>query len=123
MAVIWIKKVEEQGSATLSNRNVVINQQFADKFSNSYSALLGVDEENNILLKPLSLDESESPKYKDAMLLKVSIFNSFVRLGNTASMKAISEIIGVDLTKSGLKYSTYWNDNEKALVVKTGGGK
>lgn len=123
MAVIWMKKVEKKGSATLSNRNVVINQQFADRFSNSYSALLGVDEENNILLKPLSLDESESPRYKDALLLKVSIFNSFVRLGNTASMKAIAEILGVELTKSGLKYDTYWNNNENALVVETGGGK
>ena len=118
-----MKKVEKKGSATLSNRNVVINQQFADRFSNSYSALLGVDEENNILLKPLSLDESESPRYKDALLLKVSIFNSFVRLGNTASMKAIAEILGVELTKSGLKYDTYWNNNENALVVETGGGK
>ena len=123
MAVTWIKKTEEKGSATLSNRNVVINQRFAEKFAKSYSALLGVDEANNIILKPLSLDECESPKYKDAMLLKVNIFNSFVRLGNTANMKTISELLGVDLTKSGLKYGTYWNDNENALVVETGGGK
>lgn len=123
MAVTWIKKTEEKGSATLSNRNVVINQRFADRFTNSYSALLGVDESNNIILKPLSLDETESPKYKDAVLLKVNVFNSFVRLGNTANMKTISELLDVDLTKSGLKFGTYWSDNENALVVETGGGK
>lgn len=123
MAVTWIKKTEEKGSATLSNRNVVINQRFADRFSKSYSALLGVDESNNIILKPLSLDECESPKYKDAMLLKVNVFKSFVRLGNTVNMKTISELLNLDLTKSGLKFLTYWNNNEDALVVETGGGK
>ena len=122
MAVTWIKKTEEKGSATLSNSYIVINQMFAEKFSNSYSALLGVDEENNIIFKPLSLDESESPKYKDSMLLKVNIFNSFVRLGNTASMKVIADLLKLDLGKSGIKYETYWNENENALVVQTGGG-
>lgn len=123
MAVTWIKKSEEKGSATLNSSYVVINQLFADKFSKAYSALLGVDEENNIIFKPLSLDECESPKYKDSVLLKVNIFNSFVRLGNTASMKVISELLSLDLGKSGIKYETYWNEKEKALVVITGGGQ
>ena len=81
-----------------------------------------VDEVNNIILKPLSLDECESPKYKDSMLLKVNIFNSFVRLGNTASMKIIGELLNVELSKKGQKYETYWNEKENALVVITGGG-
>ncbi len=123
MAVTWIKKSEEKGSATLSNSYVVINQLFADKFAKAYSALLGVDEENNIIFKPLSLDECELPKFKDSVLLKVNIFNSFVRLGNTASMKVISELLNLDLGKSGIKFETYWNEKEKALVVKTGGGQ
>lgn len=123
MNVTWIKKTEEKGSATLSSSYVVINQLFADKFSKSYSALLGVDEENNIIFKPLNLDEAESPKYKDSVLLKVNIFNSFVRLGNTANMKVISELLNLDLNKSGKKFPTYWNEKENALVVETGGNK
>ena len=123
MAVTWIKKSEEKGSATFSSSYVVINQLFADKFSNSFSALLGVDEQNNIIFKPLTFDEAESPKYKDSVLLKVNIFNSFVRLGNTASMKVISELLDLDLGKSGVKYETVWNESENALVVQTGGGK
>ncbi len=123
MAVTWIKKAEEKGSATLSNSYVVINQMFAEKFSNSYSALLGVDEDNNIFFKPLRLDECESPKYRDSVLLKVNVFNSFVRLGNTANMKIISDLLKVDLGKSGQKYETTWNEKENALVVRTGGNK
>ena len=122
MAVTWIKKHEEKGSATLSNSYVVINKSFADKFSNSFSAILGVDDNNNLLLKPLSLDEAESPLYNDSMLLKINVFNSFVRLGNTASMKVIGDLLQVELSKKGTKFQTYWNEQENALVVETGGG-
>ena len=121
MAVTWVKKAEEKGSATFSNSYIVINQMFADKFANSYSALLGVDEDNNIIFKPLSLDECESPKYKDGVLLKVNIFNSFVRLGNTASMKVIGNLLNTEFSKKGTKYETRWNNNENALVIVTGG--
>ena len=121
MAIKWINKIETEGYATLSSNYVVINQSFADKFTTSYKALLGVDENDNILLKPLSLDEAESPLYKDKMLLKVSVFSSFVRIGNTASMKTIGELIGEELNKNGKKYSTTWDEKEKALTIRTGG--
>ena len=121
MGVTWVKKAERKGVATFCASYVVINQLFADKFSSSYSALLGVDDKQNIVFKPLSLDEVESPKYKDALLLKISVFNSFVRLGNTANMKVISDILKRDLTKSGTKFDTYWNEEEKSLIVETGG--
>lgn len=121
MGVTWIKKNEEKGTATLSNSYVVINKLFADKFSNCYSALLGVDENNNILFKPLTLDEMDQPKYKNAVLLKVNIFSSFVRLGNTANMKVIKDLLNVDLGKSGIKFETMWDEHEKALIIMTGG--
>ena len=120
MAVTWIKKAEEKGTATLSNSYVVINQIFADKFSSSYSALLGVDENNNLIFKPLRLDEMELPKYKNGILLKVNVFSSFVRLGNTANMKIIGELLKLSLDKSGKKFETYWSKEENALVVETG---
>ena len=121
MAIKWMKKTDEKGTATFLNSYVVINKMFAEKFANNYSALLGVDENNNVLFKPLTLDEAESPKYKDSLLLKINVFDSFVRLGNTANMKTISEILHQNFDKVGNKYETYWNDEEHALVVETGG--
>ena len=122
MSVTWIKKVEEKGFATLTNSYVVINQMFKDKFSSAYIAVLGVDEINNLIIKPINLDESESPLYKNSVLLKISVFNTFVRLGNTSNMKIISDIIKADLSNN-IKYETYWNEAENALVIETGGGQ
>ena len=121
MAVTWIQKAEEKGTATLSNSYVVINKLFADKFSSSYSALLGVDENKNLIFKPLRLDEVELPKYKNGILLKINVFSSFVRIGNTANMKIIGELLNLSFDKTGKKYDTYWSEKENALVIQTGG--
>ena len=121
MGVIWINKTEELGSATLTSSYVVINQLFADKFANSFSALVGLDDSNNLLFKPLTLDESESSKYKNSLQVKIKTLKSFIRLGNTANMKAISDLLKIDLSKSGTKFVTHWDEKENALVIQTGG--
>ena len=123
MGLTWIKKSEQTGNATLTNSYIVINQSFAEKFTDSYSACVGLDEKKNIIIKPLKLDECESPLYKDSLLLKVNIFKSFVRLGNTESVKIIKDLLKVDIPKKGLKYMTEWSNIEKALVIKTKEGK
>ncbi len=123
MAVTWIKKTGQTGNATLTNSYIVINQSFRDKFTDSYLACVGLDEEKNIIIKPLKLDECESPLYKDSLLLKINIFKSFVRLGNTESVKVIKDLIKVEIPKKGVKYMTEWSEPEHALVIKTKEGK
>ena len=123
MAITWLKKAELKGNATLTNSYIVVNQSFADRFTNSYMACVGLDEDQNIIIKPLKLDECESPLYKDSLLLKINIFKSFVRLGNTESMKIIKDLINIDIPKNGIKYLTEWSNKENALVVLTKKGE
>lgn len=120
MTINWIKKSEEIGSANLSNNCIVINKSFFDRFKECYSALVGLDESKNLVIKPLSLDESESKKYTDSLLLKISVFQSFVRLGNTASMKTIGDLLGLKLEKNPVKFETNWSNEENALIIRTG---
>ena len=121
MAITWFKKVETFGKATLQNNYIVINKLFSDKFSQAYVALVGIDENNNLLVKPLSLDESESPQYKDSLFMKISCFNTFVRIGNVSTMKIVQENLAMTFPKNGIKCNTSWNEKEKALVIETGG--
>ena len=121
MAITWFKKMETSGKATLQNNYIVINKSFSDKFSSAYVALVGVDENNNLLVKPLSLDESESPLYKDSLFMKISCFDTFVRIGNVSTMKIVQENLALKLPKEGKKYDTSWDENEKALVIEIGG--
>lgn len=117
MPITWIKKGEITGSATFTNSYIVINKSFADRFTDAYSVLVGIDDKQNVILKPLRLDEAETPLYKDALLLKVNIMNTYVRLGNTANMKTIGELLNEEFSKTGIKYQTLWNEKENALEV------
>lgn len=123
MPITWLKKYNESGKATFGKNYMLINKSFADKFKSAYVALVGIDENNDLLIKPLSLDESESPKYKDALLIKISNFDTYVRLGNVSSMKLISESLDIDIPKEGIKYDTSWLEEEKALKIVVGGKK
>lgn len=123
MGVIWLKKFEESGKATLGSNYMVINKLFSDKFKTSYKAVIGVDENNDLIVKPLSLDECESPMYKDALLVKISTFDTYVRLGNVSSMKYIAQALNISLSKEGIKCDTSWNEEENALKIIVGGKK
>ena len=123
MGVTWIKKFEESGKATLGSNYIVINKLFADKFKTSFIAVVGLDENNNLMIKPLTLDESESPLYKDSLQAKISVFDTFVRIGNVSTMKTIAKALDAELSKKGVKCDTMWNDEEKALKIETGGIK
>jgi len=123
MAITWLKKYEESGKATLGKNYMVINKSFSNKFNQAYMAAVGIDENNNLLIKPLSLDECESPLYRDSFLVKISCFDTYVRLGNVMSMKVISESLKLEIPKEGLKFNTSWLDNEKALKIEINGGQ
>ncbi len=123
MSVKWIGKVGAEGTATMFPNYLQANSTYIDKFANTNSALTGLDDETDqIILKPLTPAEEVDPAYHDALKLKVSIQNSFIRFGNTKQMKLIASLIHVDVPREGLRGKTIWNDEEKALYIMLGGG-
>lgn len=117
MAIKWINKHKENGTATITSNYIMINKLFSDKFNHSYEAMLGVDECDNIVLKPLSLDEVESAKYQNSVLLKISPFSTYTRIGNASNMKRIEDIVNIKFDKAGKKFITEWDEQENALKI------
>ena len=117
MVVQWIKNKETSGSATLTNNYLMTNAQFKDKFKSCYKAIIGIDEFKRIVLKPISLDEHESLKFKDVTKVNVNVQKSYLRFGNTKIIDEIKDIIGLEIPKEGIKGKTTWDDKESALVV------
>ena len=124
MGVKWIEKVEESGSAILFPNYLMTNKEFKNKFDGKYSALTGLDDENDlIILKPLTLDEDLDAKYQNSLKLKINMQRSYIRFGNTKAVSLIASLIHVDVPKSGLKGVSHWDDKLEALVVDLGGKK
>ena len=124
MGVKWINKVEAEGTATMFPNYLMANREFVDKFDDKYSALVGLDDDTDqIVLKPLSKDEDEDPKYQDSLRIKINIQKSYIRFGNTKSMSLIASLLHVDVPKTGLKGRSFWNEKEDALFIILGGNK
>ena len=125
MAVKWIKKTEEKGSATIYPNYLLTNREFVDKFQDKYSVLVGLDDDSReIVLKPLSIDEDGDPKYRDALRVKINIQRSFIRFGNTKSMKQIASSIELDdIPKDGIKGTSKWDELSESLYITLGGKK
>lgn len=124
MGVKWINKTEAEGTAIMYPNYLLTNREFVSKFEGKYSALVGLDDDTDqIVLKPLSYDEDCDPVYKDSLRININIQKSFIRFGKTKDMKLIAETLHVEVTKSGLKGTSKWNDKEGALYILLGGSK
>lgn len=122
MGVKWFNKLEAEGLATMYPNYIQTNREFVDRFENKYSALVGLDDETDqIVLKPLNIDEDNDLKYRDALKIKFNIQKSFIRFGNKKTMELIASIIHVDVPKDGLKGKCKWDEKEDALLIDLGG--
>ena len=117
MAINWIKNVENNGNATLTNNYLMTSKVFSDRFTECYTVVVGVDDKKNIVLKPISLDDLESLKYDDMLKVKVSIQKSYMRFGNTKVVSQIKSLLDLNIPREGIKGITSWDNNDNYLVV------
>ena len=119
MAINWFKNSEVTGIATINKNNIVLNKTFINKFENATNAVIGLSDEGEIVVKPLTLDDLDNPLIKDLLIVKVSPFNNILRIGNTKCVSLIEEALNQKVTSDGLKFKTIWDDKENSLVIKT----
>ena len=118
MGITWLRNSEDTGTANINKNNIVLNKTFMDKFNDVGFVLIGIDDDENIIVKPLTLDEKEDPKYQGLLVFKISKFPNFMRIGNTKCIQLLEDsLVNVKLT--GHKFKTIWLENKNALSIKT----
>ena len=119
----WFDAKERNGSASLYSNNITLNTTAMYPLSYACRVLVGVDENKNIVIKPVSKNEVESGALDESRLLKLETHKSFARISSSILMRQISEELKLELSKTALKFETSWDDNENVLVVNTKGGQ
>ena len=119
----WFDAKERNGSASLYSNNITLNTTAMYPLSYAFRVLVGVDENKNIVIKPVSKNEVESGALDESRLLKLETHKSFARISSSILMRQISEELKLELSKTALKFETSWDDNENVLVVNTKGGQ
>lgn len=119
----WFDAKEKIGSASLYSSNITLNTVAMYPLDYAFRVLVGISEDGNIIIKPVSKNDVESGQLDESRLLKLEIHKSFARISSSLLMRQISEKFHLELGKVPLRYSTNWDNNDNVLVIDIKGGQ
>ena len=119
----WFDAKERNGTASLYSNNITLNTIAMYPLDYAFRVLVGIQDDGNIVIKPVSKNEVESGTLDESRLLKLERHKSFARISSSLLMRQISEEIDEELSKSAMKFETIWDDNENVLVINISGGQ
>ena len=119
----WFDAKERNGTASLYLNNITLNTTAMYPLDCAFRVIVGVRDDNNIVIKPVSKNEVESGTLDESRLLKLETHKSFARISSSILMRQIAEELKIELSKNAIKFETTWDDNENVLVVNIKGGR
>ena len=119
----WFNVKDRNGVASLYPNNITLNTAAMAPLDFAYRVQVGLDDNDNIIVKPLSREVVESGVLDECCLLKLEIHKSFARISSALLLKQISEALGLTLSKSPIQFPTSWDSVENILTINTKGGQ
>ena len=118
----WFNVKDRNGVASLYPNNITLNTAAMAPLDFAYRVQVGLDDDNNIIVKPLGREVVESGVLDECCLLKLEIHKSFARISSALLLKQISEALGLTLSKTPTQFPTSWDSVENILIINTKGG-
>ena len=118
----WFNVKDRTGVASLYPNNITLNTVAMSPLDFAYRVQVGLDDNGNIIIKPLSREVVESGVLDECCLLKLEIHKSFARISSALLLKQISEALGLTLSKTPTQFQTNWDSVENILIVNVKGG-
>ena len=118
----WFNVKDRSGVASLYPNNITLNTAAMSPLDFAYRVQVGLDDNGNIIIKPLSREVVESGVLDECCLLKLEIHKSFARISSALLLKQISESLGLTLSKTPIRFETNWDSVENILIVNVKGG-
>ena len=115
----WFNVKDRSGTASLYANNITLNTTAMYPLDFAYKVQVGIDDDLNIVVKPLNKEVVESGILDECCLLKLEIHKSFARISSTLLMKQISETHGISLGKTPVQFDTTWDSVENILIINT----
>ena len=115
--VKWFNVKAKNGVASLYSNSITLNTTAMYPFEEAYRVQVGLDDNKNIVIQPLTRAVVESGELDESCLLKLEKNKSFARISSTPLMKQIAEAIGIELSKNAVQFETMWDSKENVLTI------
>ena len=116
--ITWLSTKDEIGSASLYASNITLNTVAMNKFVTAYRVMVGIDDENNIILAPLDKDRVLRGDLKEEQLQKISSKKTYSRISSSSLMRQIGSRFNIAFSSTPIKCETRWDDNNNVLILK-----
>ena len=119
----WFDVKEKNGTASLYSNNITLNTVAMYPLDYAFRILVGIQDDTNIIIKPVSKNEVENGELDESRLLKLERRKSFARISSSLLMRQISDELKLTLSKVPVRFETYWDNSENVLVINVKGGQ
>lgn len=116
--ITWLSTKDEIGSASLYASNITLNTVAMNKFLTAYRVMVGIDDNNNIILAPLDKDRVLRGDLKEEQLQKISSKKTYSRISSSSLMRQIGNRLNIAFSSTPIKCETRWDDNNNVLILK-----
>ena len=119
----WFNVKAKNGVASLYSNNITLNTTAMYPFEDAYKVQVGLDDNGNIVIQPLTKAVVESGDLDESCLLKLERNKSFARISSTSLMKQIGEVLKLNLSKVPVQFETSWDPEANVLTILISGGQ
>jgi hypothetical protein len=120
MGITWLNAKEREGVASLYATNITLNTVASVPFEYAYRVQVGIDDQDNVVIQPLSKDRVERGDLDEYAIQKIAIKKSYSRISSTDIMKRIAQTLKMTLDETPRRFKTKWDDKENILHIYTG---
>ena len=113
----WFNVKAKNGVASLYNNNITLNTTAMYPFDIAHKVQVGLSEEGNVVIQPLTKAFIETGNLDESCLLKIERHKSFARISSVSLMKQIAEALKLELSKNPIQYETSWDSEENILTI------
>ena len=117
LMIKWFNVKAKKGVASLYSNNITLNTTAMYPFEDAHRVQVGMDDDGNIVIQPLSKTVVESFNLDESCLLKIERHKSFARISSTALMKQIEEVLKISLSKVPVQFETSWDSEGNVLTI------
>lgn len=120
MGITWLNAKEREGVASFYSTNITLNTVASVPFEYAYRVQVGIDDQDNVVIQPLSKDRVERGDLDEYAIQKIAIKKSYSRISSTDIMKRIAQKLNITLDETPQRFKTKWDDKENILHIYTG---
>ena len=117
MQIQWFSSKEKVGTASFYNTNITLNTIASVPFEYAYRVQVGLDEQGNVVVRPLTKEKVQSGDLDEYTILQMSVKKTYSRISSTMLMKRISEALCITLSDKPVKFDTTWDEVENILTI------